>query len=351
MYKIYKCLMRKKVSIILFWPLSFVYYFCFIFRKFLYKSGLKKSQSLPCQVISVGNLTWGGTGKTPLVEFIAQRLNSKKVVILSRGYGRRGEKEKVVLVSDESRILAGVREAGDEPYLLAKKLPGRPVIVGSNRFNSGRWAINRFQPWTIILDDGFQHWPLKRNIDLMVIDSTNPFGNRWLIPAGILREPLNQLKRAQVIFLSRVNEDKNQIAGLKKRIRKFNAHAPIVETIFEPVEFHLWPGGARKTKEFIQKKSIFMLAGLNSPSSFRYSLRQLGGNLVGEAVYPDHYYYRPGDLSEVINSAKLKKAEFIVTTEKDEVRLPKVLVKFPILVSKVKLKVINGEEVLDAWLS
>ncbi|MEA3369196.1 MAG: tetraacyldisaccharide 4'-kinase [Candidatus Ratteibacteria bacterium] len=350
-YTTYQRLVKNKVSILFFWPLSFVYYLYLVFRGFLYKSGIKKSQSLPCQVISIGNLTWGGTGKTPLVEFVVRRLSSKKAVVLSRGYGRRGQNEKITLVSDESRILAGAREAGDEPYLLAKKLPGRPVVVGSNRFNSGKWAINRFQPGTIILDDGFQHRSLKRNIDLVVIDSTNPFGNRWLIPAGSLREPLGQLKRAQIIFLSKVNEDKNQITGLKKEIRRFNAHAPIVETVFEPVEFHLWPGGETKAKEFIREKAIFMLAGINSPSSFRYSLLQLGGDLVGEAVYPDHYYYRPGDLSAVINSARLKKAEFIVTTEKDEVKLPKVLVKFPILILKVKLKVVHGEEVLDAWLS
>ena len=350
-YNAYQWSIENKVSIILFWPLSFIYYLYFIFRKFLYKSGIKKSQSLPCRVISVGNLTWGGTGKTPLVEFIARKLSAKKAVILSRGYGRRGQKEKITLVSDESRILAGVRDSGDEPYLLAKKLPGRPVIVGTNRFISGKWAIKRFQPATIILDDGFQHWALKRNIDLVVIDSTNPFGNRWLIPAGILREPLNQLKRAQVILLSKVNENKNRIAGLKGKIRKFNAHAPIVETIFEPVEFRLWAGGETKVKEFIRGKSIFMLTGLNSPSSFRHSLLQLGGNLVGEALYPDHYYYRPGDLNAVINSARLKKAECIITTEKDEVKLPRISVKFPILILKVKLKIVNGEEVLDVWLS
>jgi len=350
-YKTYQWLIKKHISALLLWPLTVIYYLIFISRKLLYKSGFKKGQSLPCQVISVGNLTWGGTGKTPLVEFIARRLQFKKIAILSRGYGRQQGKEKIILVSDESRILTAAKEAGDEPYLLAKKLPGRPVIVGNNRFSSGKWIINKFQPEIIILDDAFQHWSLKRNMDLVVIDSTNPFGNRWLIPSGILREPLSELKRAQIIFLSKVNEVDNQIEGLKREIKKFNSHAPIVETILEPVEFNLWPKGEIKTKGFIKEKSVFMLASVGSPNSFRYSLFRLGATLVGEATYPDHYHYQAKDIRRVINLAKRKKAEFIVTTEKDEVRLPKIFVNFPFLILKVKLEVIKGEETLDAWLS
>ena len=350
-YTVYKWLLKRQITIILFWPLAIIYYLFFLLRKFLYKLGVKKSLSLPCQIISVGNLTWGGTGKTPLVEFIAQKLQSKKVAILSRGYGRQREKGKIILVSDGDRVLFGAKEAGDEAYLLAKKLPGRPIIVGNNRFQSGKWIINKLQPEIIILDDGFQHWSLKRNMDLVLIDSTNPFGNKWLIPAGILREPLSGLKRAQLIFLSKVNEINNQTEGLKKEIRKFNSHAPILETIFEPVEFHLWPKGETKPKEFIKKKSILMLASVGAPNSFRYSLLKVGGTLVGEAIYPDHYSYQAKDIEKIINLAKLKKAEFIVTTEKDEVRLPRVFINFPILILKIKLKVIKDKEVLDAWLS
>ncbi len=349
--KIYKWLLKTEFSIILFWPLAVFYYFFFILRKSLYKAGLRKSQSLPCQIISVGNITLGGTGKTPLVEFIARKLKFKRIVILSRGYGRKGARKKILLVSDKARVLAGVKEAGDESYLLARKLPGVPVIVGGRRYFNGKWAIQRFQPEVIILDDGFQHWSLKRNVDLVVIDSTNPFGNRWLIPAGILREPLGELKRANLIFLSKVNEGNVQVDVLKKKIRKFNSLAPVVETIYEPVEFSLWPKKEIRTKDCIYKKPIFMLASLGAPSSFRYSLLQLGGKLVGEAIYPDHYYYQAKDLADVMNLARFKKAEFIVTTEKDEVRLPEVSVDFPILILKVELKVVVGGEILDAWLS
>lgn len=349
--KIYHWLLKKKLSIVLFWPLSVLYYFYFLLRKVSYNLRFRKSQLLPCQVISIGNLTWGGTGKTPLVEFIAQKLRFKKIAILSRGYNRQRKKEEITLVSDENDVLTEVKEAGDEPLLLARKLKGVPVVVGENRSRCGKWAIHKFHPEVIILDDGFQHWALKRNLDLVVIDSTNPFGNNWLLPAGILREPLGELKRAQIIFLSKVNEVKAPIESLKKTIRKFNSHAPIIETIFEPIEFRFWPQGEIKPIEFIKRKPIFMFASLGSPDSFRHTLLELEGNLVGEKIYPDHYYYQVKDLREVINLARLKKAEFIVTTEKDEVKLPEVFIDFSILVLKVNLKVIKGEEVLDAWLS
>lgn len=351
LYKIYRSLLRRRITVCLFWPLSGIYYLHFIVRKCLYKSGVRKSQSLPCQVISIGNITWGGTGKSPLVEFLGEKLKTKRIAVLSRGYGRRGKKENIVLVSDGIEILAGPEEGGDEPYLLAKKLEKIPVIVGNNRFQSGKWTINKFKPEIIILDDGFQYLALKRNVDIVVVDSTNPFGNRWLIPAGILREPITELKRAQIIFLSKVNETEMPPEELKKEIRKYNSLAPIVETVFEAVEFKTWPKGEVKVREFIEKKSVFMLASVGSPNSFRYSLLQLGAILVGEATYPDHYHYQARDIRRVINSAKIKKAEFIVTTEKDEVRLPKVFMNFPVLVLKVKLKIVKGEETLDAWLS
>ena len=344
-------LIRKKISVFLWGWLSFFYFFFYALRVLFYRLGILKSYTLPVQVISVGNITWGGTGKTPLVLYLGNRLKGKKLVVLSRGYGR-GKGQKIFPVSPrENKIGARAGESGDEPFLLASELPQATVVVGKKRRVSGRWAVDNIQPEVIILDDGFQHWGLKRNLEAVIIDATNPFGNGWLIPAGILREPLSALGRAHIIFISRVDEGASSLAEIKKRIRRHNNVAPIVECVIEPDEFFLWPGGKMEGVDFIRGKKVYALVSTGSPFSFRRTLIKLGAEPTGESIYPDHFSYTLKDSERVIKEAKKSRAELIVTTQKDFVRLPAASFAFPIGVLRVKLRITAGEEVLDAWLS
>ncbi|MBW1824898.1 MAG: tetraacyldisaccharide 4'-kinase, partial [Deltaproteobacteria bacterium] len=187
-----------------------------------YKTGVLKSYSLPCLVISVGNVTMGGTGKTPMVIYLAQVFKEKgmKTAVLSRGYKGKSP-EKVAMVSNGERILLNARDAGDEPFLLSKALPGIPVIIGRDRVLSGQYALEHFSPETILLDDGFQHLKLKRDVDILLIDLQYGFGNGHLLPRGILREPLNNLNRAHLFLLTK-RTDSHDDKAIVEKIKSYN---------------------------------------------------------------------------------------------------------------------------------
>ena len=301
--------------------LSFFYGRVVAARAYFYSRGIFKTHTLPCNVVSVGNITLGGTGKTPMVCFLAEMLQGKgvRVAILSRGYkglfqGAFG------MVSDGRKILMGPKQAGDEPYLLARKLAGVPVIIGKERRLSGQWAIDQFQTEVLILDDAYQHLALKRDLDLVLIDSLYPFGNGYLIPRGVLREPLDSLKRADAIILTKVGYS-GSIENLRKIHSELPEKIPIFQANYAPWEILVFPGSKTLELEVLKGKSVLAFAGLAMPESFRQTLLRLGAHILAMEIFQDHHWYTPGDYKNLLAKAHRLGVDALMTTEKDLVRI------------------------------
>jgi tetraacyldisaccharide 4'-kinase len=283
----------------------------------LYKSNILKTKTLPCMVISIGNITAGGTGKTPMTIYIARRLvtEGSKVTILSRGY--KGEYKDIGLVSNGAEVLMDAREAGDEPYLMAEKLknPGNmgvPVIVCKDRYKAGLFAIEKFSPDVILLDDGFQHIALNRDMNIMLIDAKTDLKKEKLLPSGMLREPIAELKRARVIMIK--DKEPKVIDPFLKAIDK-----PIVAFAYAPSKLRALDGGADLELDEIKEKKTFIFSALASPDSFERTTKGLGARIIGKKSFPDHHSFTADDIDELLELSK--GAELIITTEKDAVKL------------------------------
>ena len=320
-------------------PSALVYGFCLFLREFLYRAGVFTSKRVSAKVISIGNITLGGTGKTPAVMALAKRLRGeeRKVAVLLRGYKGRLE-NKGGVVSDGSSILLSPEEAGDEAYLLAERLPQVPVLVGKKRIKSARIATTKFGAEVLILDDGFQHRRLSRDLDIVLIDAANPFGSCRLFPCGILREPLSALSRADVFLLTRTDEAVNK-EEVKKKLLKINPRAPIIESVHKPVSF-LDKEGGEHPLAVIKDKKVLALSGIGHPESFERALRNLGAKEVVSLRYPDHHFYGERDIKEI--KEKAKGSELLVSTEKDKVRLPLSLLP-SIFFLRIELQLANDD--------
>jgi len=301
--------------------LSFFYGWVVSARTFFYARGIFSTHSLPCKVVSVGNITLGGTGKTPFVCLLSEMIQSRgfRVAVLSRGY-KGNFKDPFALVTDGERILMGAREAGDEPYLLAEKLRGVPVIVGRERWLSGKYAVERFQTEVVILDDGFQHLPLERDLNLLLIDSASPFGNGYLFPRGSLREPLKALGRADAVILTKVDECAN-IKNLKENLKKRLAEHPIFEAEYTPGEVRAGENLQVFSPDYLKGKKVLAFSGLARPESFQKTLLGLEARIVGAEAFPDHHWFVQKDVEELWQRGAKLNADALVTTEKDMVRL------------------------------
>jgi len=290
-------------------------------RIFFYRKGIYRTHSLSCKVVSVGNITLGGTGKTPFVVLLAGMIRDKgyRTAVLSRGY--KGEYAGPYgVVSDGEKTLLDAVQAGDEPYLLAQKLKGVPVVVGKERWVSGRFVLDRFKPQVIILDDGFQHLALKRDLDILLLDSHHPFGNGKLFPRGELREPLTELARADVLILTKAEEG-DIINNLRKRLMNFPKGVPLFRVRYQPREVRLWGEEHGKDPSILGGKKVLAFAGLARPSSFQRTLSGLGAEILKFEVFPDHHPYSPGDLERLFREALRAGAEAMITTEKDMARI------------------------------
>ena len=286
----------------------------------VYTSGNRRR--LPCPVVSIGNLTLGGTGKTPLTEWAAQwyRRQGWRLAVLSRGYGGVStEQPQVVSVGDGP--LADWRTAGDEAYLLARRLPGVPVLVGRDRYASGLVACEHFGAQVLVLDDGFQHHALHRDCDIVLIDASNPFGHGALLPRGTLREPLHALRRAQVIVLSRVEMARNAVPGLCEQIRRYAGRQPIYRMAVSPAGLNRPDTGCSVDVSWLQQRRVVAFAGLGNPRAFAASLAQCRARVAAFLAFPDHHPYTPADWRAVCDAASREGVEALVTTEKDAVRL------------------------------
>ena len=303
-------------------------------RHEIYQKGVIKSKRLPCRVISVGNLSVGGTGKTPMTIYLARLIQDlgKRAVIISRGYKGRAEKAGGI-VSDGKALLMGPETAGDEPYMMAEKLKNMPVIVGKNRFEAGMLAVRRFKPDILLLDDAFQHLKLGRDLDLVLLDCRRPFGNGHLLPRGIMREPVSALSRADALILTRSNvvldhrsaHHRLKSYALTADIPVFKAlHVPyIYKVIKKEPRFSVKSssGVPSFSLEFLKDRKAFVFSGLADNDNFHRTVHRLDCFISGSMEFPDHHAYSGADIQNIIEMARQVKADCLVTTEKDYVRI------------------------------
>lgn len=334
--------------------ISFIFAFVVSIRYLLYRTGLMRRYPLGIQVISIGNVTAGGTGKTPVTEIFARTLaaQGRKVAILSRGYRRKEAPlwrrlftqvvEPPLVVSDGKRVLLDSETGGDEPYMLASNLPGVAVVVDRNRVKAGRYAIKRLGCDTIILDDGFQYQKLRHSIEVVLVDSTNPFGNGNMLPRGILREPARHLKRADIIFLTKCRGD---VSAVREEIRRYNTKAEIVECNHAPkVLKDVW-SREEYPLTWLKGKTTCTLSGIASPKGFENSLRHLGAKVIWCERYADHHRYASSEILYALNRTADMGADALVTTEKDAVRFPRFETS-PVkcLYLRIAIEILNGAE-------
>ena len=330
--RVRRLLDRRSVLNFILLPLSLLYTAIHQMRLTLYYLGVLKVKSLPCMVISIGNITVGGTGKTPMVIALARALRDKgkKVAVLSRGY------------KDEGK-------GGDEALLMSKRLGDMPVITGGNRYLSGTYTIEKYGVDTILLDDGFQHVQLKRNLDILLIDSTNPFGNGFTLPAGILREPIRNIKRADVIVLTRASQLKD-INYVINRIKTYNPSAPIFKARHKPEGFIRLADGKIEGVELVKDKRILIFSGIGNPEAFSFSLKELDAKIIEVMDYPDHYIYDERDIKSIEQRAKALSAEMIITTEKDAMRLSDILLPENLWALRIEMEIIDDREKWESLL-
>jgi tetraacyldisaccharide 4'-kinase len=306
-------------------------------RNFLYSGDLLKAHRANAVVLSIGNITVGGTGKTPLVIWLCKFLQQKQIpcAILTRGYKTQGTR-------DEER------GAIDEPAILAESCPQARVIVNPNRVEAAAEAVNKFGAKMLVMDDGFQHRRLARDLDIVTIDATCPFGYGKLLPAGLLREPVASLKRVDAAVLTRCNQvSKSELNQIEKELQLINTNMIIAKSIHNPV-FVKSIIGEKIAIEQLRNRKIFAFCGIGNPDAFLSTIKNTGASLVGSKIYNDHYRYTSGDINDINNHANHLEADLILTTQKDWKAIPLKSVKkdIPLAYLAVEIKFIAGEDKL-----
>ncbi len=305
--------LRDRLFISFLTLLSIPYTIAMRVRVTLYFLGILKSHRLGKPVISVGNLSVGGTGKTPMTALLARMLISRglRVAVLSRGYGGVGEGE-IRIVSDGRRTLVTAEESGDEPYLLATTIPGLIVVIGADRFRAGMEAVHRFDPDIFILDDGFQHLQLHRDLNILLLDGRKPFGNGRVLPAGLLREPRSAVRRADFIVLTR-----SEMSGTTVSL----AEIPFCNAYHRLVGFVPLGGSDTEPLALLAGRRGIAFAGIAEPEIFFAALRSEGLELVETVAFRDHCRYLDGEVELLSRLCVSTGADYLITTEKDAVKL------------------------------
>lgn len=325
-------------------------------RAWCYRNRLFKIHRMPCIVISIGNITSGGTGKTPMTLYVAELLQrlGYRSAILSRGY-KGGAEKGGGIVSDGQNLLMTPEEAGDEPFMMARALENIPVLVGRDRVASGRLAVSRFAPDVLLLDDGFQHRRIFRDIDIVLLDSARPFGNRFLLPRGSLREPPDALTRADAIIFTRWH---GGLPEATTRLPESVKARPVFRSRHVPCIHHRPPdaAGSQQTEEKLDLPDlkgarIFAFSAIADNKDFHRVLTELGCKTVGTAEFSDHHAYRPPELEDIGREAASLKAKFLVTTQKDLSKLPQDTPwPLPLVVLGVLPSFIEGNGGFDGFL-
>ncbi|MBW2643060.1 MAG: tetraacyldisaccharide 4'-kinase, partial [Deltaproteobacteria bacterium] len=315
------------------------------------KKGFLQSKRLPCTVISIGNITVGGSGKTPMTIYMAELIKhlGYGVAIISRGYKGRAEKIGGV-VCDGRMICMGPDEAGDEPFMISERLKTVPVIVGQNRFKAGILAIKKFKPDVLLLDDAFQHLKLNRDIDLVLLDSKKPFGNTYLFPRGTLRETASALLRGDAVIFTRSGVGKPAALDQVKRIVP---KKPIFHSFHTPYIYKIITENSLQSPDrlnissmydfdIFKRKRVFAFSGIASNDDFRRTIESFRCELENFLGFPDHHPYSNRELDEIVKSAMDLSAEFIFTTEKDYIRIAH-KIKWPIDLVVIGIEISFGE--------
>ena len=335
---------------------SYLYEYGVRLKLAMYDMGIKKKEKLDCCVISIGNITVGGTGKTPTAQKMADLIKRMgyRVVILNRGYRSHWDKE-IGVVSDGNKIFMTAYEAGDEAYLMAKTLPGIPVVIGKNRAITGKYAVEKLNAEVIIMDDGYQHWHLERDLDVVLVDTLNMFGNGCVLPRGMLREPLENLNRGDLFLLTKT--DQSSVLSrmqLRKTIERYNAKAPVVESVHHPknfVEIADWYKGITQNHmdlSELEGKDVMVFSAIGNPSSFEQTLSSIGLNIKEAVRYPDHHDYGMLEMQYILERASSHKAVAMITTSKDAVKIPTEFIyssrEIPLYILNMDIQVTDGFE-------
>ncbi|MEM9443829.1 MAG: tetraacyldisaccharide 4'-kinase [Verrucomicrobiota bacterium] len=346
--------------------LSFVYSGIVRVRIWLYENRFCQWHSVGCQVISIGNLTVGGTGKTPVVEKCAKVLrdSGRRVAILSRGYKSvprplyqriwrrltfQTDSQLPRIVTDGKTLLLDSEKAGDEPCMLATNLDDVIVLVDKDRVKSALYAVNKMGIDTILLDDGYQFLPLKERINICLIDRQAPFGNRFLLPRGTLREPKSHLRRSDAIFITKC--DGSDIHDIREEIRQYNKHAPIIECTHKPTHLQDLATGEKIPLDYLIKRKVGAVSGIAVPESFEQGLEQLGANIIYSRHYADHHRYSLDEITNAMNRTRARGGHALIITEKDAIRFPRVDKRaLPVYFLRVEITLLDAKLNFDECL-
>lgn len=346
--------------------LSWIFSLIAQLRYLAYRNRIFRDQPLGCLVVVVGNLTVGGTGKTPVVEKFARSLRDRgrTVAILSRGYKSRKEPAYRRLwrwmthkdppppriVSDGKSVLLDSEVAGDEPYMLARNLPGVIILTDKNRVHAGEYAIRHFGADTLLLDDGFQYLPLRGRLNLLLVDKSNPFGNHHLLPRGILREPIKHLRRASYVFLTKSNGEPDE--ELERLIRRYKPGAEFIECAHKPCYLRSLDEKNRLELDWLAGKRIAALSAIAMPESFEKLLREAGAQIVYSQRFLDHHRFSEHELAHLFGQAEETEVDAIITTEKDAVRIKlKEPLEIPFYYLRMEIDILSGAEDFEEAVS
>jgi tetraacyldisaccharide 4'-kinase len=318
-----------------------------------YNVGIRKRTRLPCPVICVGNLTTGGTGKTPTTQTLCRLLQAqgRRVTVLNRGYGGQNEYG-CAIVSDGKTVLLQAEQAGDEAFLLASTLPGVPVVVGKDRRITGKLAYEQFRPDVIVLDDGMQFWQLHRDLDIVLLNAAMPFDNGWTLPRGLLREPSHHLRRAGIVLLTHVARTESAVlTQTEAKAKQLAPNTPVFRGDLAPVELKSLTEGEACPTQWLEGRRIALLSAIGNPAGFASLLRALGAEIVREFVFRDHQAVTREEWESACREAQEAGAGGMVTTEKDAVKFPGADCDLPIFALSVRMQIENETQFVQKVLS
>jgi tetraacyldisaccharide 4'-kinase len=359
--------LRAFVARIILRVLSWVFRLLVQLRLWCYRSGWKRQGHLGCKVVAIGNITMGGTGKTPVVELLARSLRDRgrKVAILSRGYkssrldrpqrwhdangGTVPLDQMPKVVSSGTSLMLDSKFAGDEPFMLARNLDGVAVLVDPNRVKSGRFAIEHLGADLLLLDDGMQYLDLAHGLDVVLLDAGSPFGTGAMLPRGTLREPPRNLQRADFILLTKCDGSSNE--NLIREIRRWNRTAEIIECTHGPIHLENVFTRERQPLEFLQDKWVGAISAIAVPEAFEKSLGKLGARVEIKRRFSDHHRFTRKDVERFMQRCVERDMEMIVTTEKDAVRFPRPgSIDVPVYFLRIEVKILNGQQAWDNFV-